>query len=301
VRLFDEYIVVDWSAKNSPATGQDSIWIARLDVHDTITLSNPSTRHEAAHAIDALIGGRGSRRTLLTVDASLGYPSGSAGWFGLDGDPAWSAMWQTIERELVDDERNRSNRFEVAGSLNRRGRHGGDAPFWGRHAATDVDGLTVTKPADFPVPEFRACDLLLRSSGARPASPWQLLGAGSVGSQSLTVIPRLERLRRRWGADVWPFTTGLRPPETAPGAVVVAEIWPTAFDIVLPIHWIRDAAQVDGVARRLANADEGGDLAEWFAPPVGDATNIEQEEGWILGVVPGSESRFWHPDLRSSN
>lgn len=299
--LFDEYVVVDWSAKNSPATGQDSVWIAHLDQQGAIALSNPPTRHAAAGAIDALLAGAASRRTLLVVDASLGYPVGSADWFGLDGDPAWSAMWHTLERELVDDDRNRSNRFEVAGSLNRRGRSGGDAPFWGRHATAEIHGLTVTKPAVFPIPEFRDCDTLLRSLGARPASPWQLLGAGSVGSQTLTLIPILERLRRRRVAQVWPFTTGLRPPDTRPGSVVIAEIWPTAFDLDLPIHWIRDAAQVDGVSRRLAEADESGDLAGWFAPSVSDPVVIEREEGWILGVMPGSGRESDRPDNGSAD
>jgi hypothetical protein len=197
-------------------------------------------------------------------------------------------MWQMLERELTDDDHNRSNRFEVAASMNRRGRNPEPAPFWGRPAAKDICGLTVTKPSSFPVAEFRVCDSLLRSKGARPASPWQLLGAGSVGSQSLTLIPILERLRHRRRTEVWPFSTGLRQPEAAPGSVVIAEIWPTAFDVEMPIHWVRDAAQVYGVAHQLAAADRSGRLASWFAPSVDDSEPIEREEGWILGVMPGS-------------
>ncbi len=283
--LFDRHIVVDWSARNAPATGKDSIWIAHVDLGGATTFSNPPTRHAAAREIESLVAGGPTRRTLLTVDVSLGYPSGSAEWFDLDGAPPWLAMWQMLEREIADDDRNRNNRFEVAAALNRRG---GDepAPFWGRHAANALDGLTVTKPASFPVAEFRACDVLLRSMGARPASPWQLLGAGTVGSQSLTLIPILERLRRTSRAEVWPFTTGLRPPDVESATVVIAEIWPTAFDVEMPIHWVRDAAQVHGVAHRLVAADQSGELASWFTPPVDDPTPIEDEEGWILGVVP---------------
>lgn len=281
--LFDRHIVVDWSARNAPTTGADSIWIAHRDERGTTTFSNPPTRHAAVRELEDLLTAGSGRRTLLAVDASLGYPSGSAAWFGLEGSPPWRAMWQTLERELVDDDRNRSNRFEVAADLNRRG---GDrpAPFWGRHAANEIVGLTVTKPASFPVDEYRTCDALLRSAGAHPASPWQLLGVGSVGSQSLTLIPVLERLRRRHGAEVWPLSTGLSVPEVGPGSVVIAEIWPTAFDVDLPIHWVRDAAQVYGVARRLADADREGALGSWFTPVVDDASPIEREEGWILGI-----------------
>mgnify|MGYP001818390670 CR=1 FL=1 len=296
--LFDRHVVVDWSARNAPTTGADSIWIAHRDAAGTTTFSNPATRHAAVGELDALLGDGSGARTLLTLDASFGYPSGSAAWFGLDASSPWRAMWETLEREIDDDERNRSNRFEVAASLNRRG-GGGPAPFWGRHATNEIAGLTVTKPADFPVPEFRACDELLRSTGARPASPWQLLGAGSVGSQSLTLIPLLERLRRRHGAEVWPFTTGLSVPEVGHGTTVIAEIWPTAFDVELPIHWVRDAAQVDGVARRLAEADRSGELASWFTPPVGDPASVVAEEGWILGVPAVLAPRSGSPAGRS--
>lgn len=284
--LFDRYVVVDWSARNSPATGKDSIWIAELDHRLATTCSNPPTRRQAEVQLSDTLQAKPARRTLLAVDTSLGYPAGSASWFGLEGAPPWRAMWAALEREIDDDDRNRNNRFDVAAGFNRLGdgHPGGSTPFWGRPAANDLDGLTIGKPRSFPVEEFRCCDRLLRSSGRRPASPWQLLGAGSVGSQSLTLIPILERLRSRIGAEVWPFTTGLEAPAPASGEVVIAEVWPTLFDVDLPVHWVRDAAQVHGVARSLAATDRAGALPSWFAPPVDDRRAVESEEGWILGV-----------------
>lgn len=283
MKLFDRYVVVDWSAKNSAATGKDSIWIADLGRRGVTTFSNPPTRRIADEQIRSLLDAGPADRTLLAVDVSLGFPGGSAARFGLEGDAPWRAMWTTLERGIVDDDRNRNNRFEVAAKLNRRTGHAG--PFWGRPGSNELDGLTVTKPPSFPDDEFRSCDRLLMSRGYRPASPWQLLGIGSVGSQSLTLIPILERLRRERRAHVWPFTTGLRPPVPERGGVVIAEIWPTLFPMVMPVHWIRDAAQVHGVARRLATADRAGELASWFTPAVDDAASVQLEEGWMLGVA----------------
>lgn len=111
------------------------------------------------------------------------------------------------------------------------------------------------------------------------------MGVGSVGSQTLTLLPILERLVSGGGVDVWPFTTGLRAPQVSPGTAVVAETWPTAFDVSSPVHWIRDAAQVHDVASALRSADVGGSLPQWFEP--GDVErsgrrDIESEEGWAL-------------------
>jgi hypothetical protein len=117
-------------------------------------------------------------------------------------------------------------------------------------------------------------------------SMWQLTGSGSVGSQSLTAIPVLQRLLDdpSLRVGVWPFTTGLVAPTVAPGGVVVAEVWPTAFDPVYPAGAVRDAAQVAHVVTRCAAADATGTLAGWFTPDVGgDAANVVDEEGWVLG------------------
>ena len=286
--LFDRYVVVDWSASGSPATGRDSIWIATVDAdgaHPDIRCSNPPTRRRAEDELAAATADR-SRRTLVAVDVSLGYPAGSAGWFGLEGDEPWRAMWCHLAGAVVDDDRNRNNRFEVAAALNRRGGAAGPAPgpFWGRPAQRPLDGLDARKPDRSPLPEFRRVEERLRSMGRRPASCWQLLGAGSVGGQSLTLIPVLWRLAVAVRAEVWPFTTGANTPMVPAGSVVVAETWPTGYDLELPIDRIRDEAQVEGVARRLCDADEIGALAAWFSPELRPADRhvVESEEGWVL-------------------
>jgi hypothetical protein len=294
-RLFDHYVAVDWSARSSPATGADSIWVAtseRVGEGDIgrLVLANPPTRRAAEALLGALLAERRAGRTLVGIDVALGYPVGTADALGVTdpiGEPPWRRMWSMLAAAVVDDHRNRNNRFEVAAALNRAA-GAGAGPFWGRPVATPIDGLEPTKPTTprgTTPTELRATELALRAVGRRPMSVWQLTGAGSVGSQTLTAIPVLERLVAAGGGrvGVWPFTTGLCVPVTQPGDVVVAEVWPTAFDPPVPPGTVRDAAQVCHVAVSLAAADADGRLREWFAPHHADAATVVAEEGWVLG------------------
>ena len=80
-RLFDAYIIVDWSAAAKPVTGANSIWVgirardARLKFQ--FSSANPKTRLEARRFIleiaQKLIA-RGDR-VLIGFDFALGYPS----------------------------------------------------------------------------------------------------------------------------------------------------------------------------------------------------------------------------------
>jgi precorrin-8X/cobalt-precorrin-8 methylmutase len=277
--VFDRYIVVDWSAAATPRTGADSIWVADLVAGARPTLTNPRTRRDAAAWLDAAFDRSGEQRILVGVDACLGYPRGTAAYFGLDGVP-WKAMWDAIASLSNDDDGNRNNRFEVAAHLNERGRVR-PGPFWGCVDDRSAPVLSRKKPAGFPVPEYRLVEARLRSASSAPKSVWQLLGAGSVGGQTLTLLPILRRLLDR--SEVWPFTTGLWAPEPT-SRIVVAEVWPSWFVREIPPGMVRDAAQVAGTAAALAAADAAGDLASWFSPSVDESEPVVREEGWILGV-----------------
>ena len=296
--LFDRYVVVDWSAASRPKQGTDSIWIATLD-DDARTaaegpdLANPSTRREAEAILRERCAAADSTRTLIAIDAPFGYPAGAAPHFEIEEEVAtsdWRAMWHLVSDGYEDDATNANNRFDVAGRLNRRG--GADeGPFWGRPSNREVAGLLPTKSRPFTrqVPEFRHCEGWLRSVGLRPMSCWQLMGVGSVGSQTLTLVPILERLLDGVDrVDVWPFTTGWRAPRLRRNGVALAETWPTAFPVADRIHWIRDASQVHDVAIEVRRADRSGELAGWFGPPAGLAADagvvdaVERAEGWAL-------------------
>ena len=110
----------------------------------------------------------------------------------------------------------------------------------------------------------------LRHVGARPASCWQLLGAGAVGGQTLLGLPMVHRLLAsdRGRVDVWPFTTGLRAPVVAAGTVVIAELWPSMLPPGVPtaedVGMVRDEAQVRAAADWLASAAAEGTIADLF-------------------------------------
>ncbi len=289
--LFDRIAVVDWSASASPKTGPDSIWIAVID-DGSCTLSNPRTRRAALGEMAALA--EPGRRTLIGVDFSLGYPTGTAELAGLVGVP-WAALWSHLGASITDDEQNRNNRFDVAQRLNdsmaarwqRPERPAG--PFWGCPPSKANASLTITKPnrAQGWPPEWRIVEQQLRSAGHRPFSCWQLLGAGAVGSQSLVGVAALERLRQILGRRlaVWPFDTGLDTPPVTD--LVVAEVWPSLWDVTVPIGVVKDAAQVEATARRLTQLDAGGELEALFRPRIdeGMESTVVDEEGWVLGVV----------------
>lgn len=283
--MFDRFVVVDWSANSTPKRGRDSIWIA-VNTGTRTSVSNPSTRAAAERCLAQLLAS--PARTLIGVDFSLGFPDGTAAALGLSG-PAWESTAHLLDELITDGDRNDNNRFEVASALNERITTTG-APFWGCPPSRAGDMLTVTKPASFaPLGEWRAVERVLREQGRHPFSSWQLLGAGAVGSQSLLGVPMIHRLAARFAdrVSIWPFTTGLRSPMVARGAVVIAEVWPSLLPLDMAEGMVRDEAQVIAVAEWLADLDATHRLADLFSPDIADmadAADIAHEEGWVLGV-----------------
>ena len=99
-RLFNAYVIVDWSAASKPTTGADSIWVGVLkrDVRFRMAFEshNPATRGEAEKLISGILDDRAKRseRTLLGVDFNLGFPRGLAAALKLPEEtPPWLAVW----------------------------------------------------------------------------------------------------------------------------------------------------------------------------------------------------------------
>lgn len=285
--MFDTFVMVDWCAASVPRTGPDSIWISWRSPQGE-RLDNPQTRHEAKLLLaDRLAAAHANgERVLVGFDFPFGYPAGFAARLGLDG-PFWRAVWDEIARLIEDDAHNRNNRFCVAATLNERlSRGGAGLPFWGCPAGAAGPFLARTRPAYADgLAERRLVDSWMK--GAQPC--WKLAYPGSVGSQALTGIPIVRTMRDdpRWAKNsrVWPFETGLAA--DADARIVFAEIWPSWWPVRSDFGPPKDRAQVSTVAAILAGRDQAGELASWFAPPIGGAQTrrVVAEEAWTLGVM----------------
>lgn len=306
--LFDAYLMVDWSASNSPKLGKDSIWSAAAEVPpDGVlterTLHNWPTRDACIQNLKErlLLWMRSGKRVLVGFDFPFGYPAGSANaLWGQSSDPPWLRTWNKLHALISDSPSNQTNRFDVASDMN-KSLGPGPGPFWGCPSTRQTANLSFLKShvaslggaADLR--EFRQTETALLKRGLHPRSVWQLHGNGSVGSQALTGIPRLVELLTddslRPNVQVWPFLTGFATPPSRrgrSGAVWLSEIWPGAFPVDLATHPTRDAAQMISVVQAIAAADRDGTLERMLlgtripAALRGDCT---AEEGWILGVA----------------
>ena len=291
--LFDSYVMVDWSGANAPRTGKDSIWVAILSSRQNrlrlAHLKNLSTRCEATLWLGnrlAALANRGDR-ILTGFDFPFGFPDGTTQALGLSGLP-WRQMWQLLSDKIEDDQHNRNSRFDVAEYLNQR-LTGEAFPFWGNVREEDRRyllrrGRRPHKPMDLA--EQRIVDQ--RAPGAQPV--WKLAGVGSVGSQTLTGIPKVWALRRdprlAFRTQIWPFETGLN--YSAAGQIIFAEVYPSLFPVKEIPGKPKDAAQVLAVVKFLAALDQRGTLESLFRGDIAlsetEKTVVEREEGWILGV-----------------
>lgn len=297
-RLFDRYLIVDWSANATPKTGADSIWYAQYGWSRgrlrRICLKNPATRVDALTEILRLCRRARARheRMLIGFDFPNGYPAGfSESAFGAKGYEAWRAVWTGLSALIEDAPNNANNRFVVAAALNQR-LSGAAYPFWGCPPGAESEYLSqrrTSPPArSHALPYRRICEAWV----PRAQPVWKLFTTGSVGSQSLMGIPvqlALLQAKELAGAiTVWPFETGLVPPRTGQCPLVLAEVYPSLFPCRVKGGEVKDAAQVAATARALARRDQAGQLAQDFTGPTRltptERQQIEQQEGWILGV-----------------
>ncbi len=298
-RLFDAYIVADWTAAETKKLGDNSLWIgvAKRDVRFRLYTEthNVATRAEGEALLNSLLAEHKKRgdRVLVGLDFNFGFPAGTAARLKLEGTP-WRALWKFLATNVVDKADNTNNRYQVAAKMNRLMTD--EAwPFWGAPAKQAQRWLTTTKPPQGTgdIREFRATEDAARKGRLQPKSVWQMHGAGAVGGQTLVGVPVVRRLLEKLGpsAAVWPFGTGWReltPADVEPLSALVVEVWPSMFDGKPAEGEYKDQAQVRSTAEALARMDDAGELGRAFAPPKGATAEliekVEQEEGWILGA-----------------
>jgi hypothetical protein len=299
-RLFDSYVMVDWSAASKPATGADSIWIGALTPDSRLKLSfkatNPPTRAKAIEELTELLNRclkRGDR-VLVGVDFPLGFPAGTSEALKLKGEP-WRGMRDFLLKEMKDKPDNSNNRFALAARMNRLISNG-PFPFWGCSKKDELTTLSIKKSREHgkgDIAEFRIVETIAaEAKKARPQPVWKIAYAGAIGGQAMTGIAAIERLREKFPAlKVWPFDMPLAkldPDGLADARVVVAEVLTALNSTNQQASEIRDEAQVRMLCEALAERDANGKLAAMFAGEarLTDAQKaaVTSEEGWILGI-----------------
>jgi precorrin-8X/cobalt-precorrin-8 methylmutase len=290
---------------------QDCIWIAHgPSTAGEPTTVSPSSRTDAEHLIRAQlqsIVAAKKGRVLLCADFGYGYPAGFASLISkaVSGEvPPWRIVWQYLKRYVQDDlgtkpgrqPTNRSNRFEVASAINAAvSSPASPGPFWCPFKPGSYACVPQKRPLPLICSNGNIDPLRITDRRAHSDTPFRLFGTGSVGSQVLTGIPRLESIRFdpefAGCSAVWPFETGWAPitgswiePELR---VVHAEIYPS---VQTPLSdTIKDRGQVRAMWYWARELDAKHLLVREFAIPPGitsgsqDDTVIRGEEGWILG------------------
>jgi len=291
-RLFQAYVMVDWSAAAKPATGPDSIWVGVLKRNVRFQMAfeshNPPTRAAAETLLNTVLDDlkRKSERALVGFDFPLGFPRGTAAALKLPGGP-WRALMEFAAKEVKDKPDNANNRFQVGAKMNRL-MTGEAFPFWGAPARDEQTTLSSKRPREHgpnDLPEFRLAEQALKG----PSSIWKLYYQGSVGGQALTGLPVVKRLHDKRNVKFWPFETGWAPLTSADIAnadAVFAETYPSMFATKPNAGEVKDQAQVRGACERFNALDEKGQLGALFGPAKDDPRReiVEREEGWILGA-----------------
>lgn len=291
-RLFDNYIMIDWSAASKPNTGSDSIWIGVLkrDVRLQLRFEhfNPPTRVQALEIISSQLAGFEKRgdKTLVGFDFAFGYPAGTAAALGLT--PNWHAIPDFLAKEFVDKTDNDNNRFQLASKMNRL-ISGKAAPFWGAPPKFVNSFLDSKKPIDFDkIPEMRIADI----DGKVSSSVFKLYAPGSVGSQTLTGIPYVMKLRSKFAnSRIWPFEIGLEAlaKDALDGIdIVFAETYPSMLKTKPLAGETKDLAQIRALAMHFAELDDIHKLGVAFGGKRKfsdeEISKITREEAYILGI-----------------
>jgi Protein of unknown function (DUF429) len=182
-------IAIDWSGSRELAAQRKHIWMA--DWNDgRVTLTNNRSRDETVHAVISSLEHGGE--IVVGFDFAFGFPD----WFthGM-GCASAVELWERVAQQGES-------------WLNRC-----STPFWGRPGKPC--------PSDHGEPSWLGRrwteEDVRQRTGHRPKSPFQIGGAGAVGTGSIRGMPILKTLREA-GFCIWPFHAACR--------ATVIEIYP---------------------------------------------------------------------------
>jgi hypothetical protein len=185
-------IAIDWSGDKSVGGQRRKIWIA--DWHNgVVTLTSGRTREETADYLIA--AARETPDMVVGLDFAFSYPA----WFVREqGSKSAPEFWEFVASGKGEEWLSTSNSF-----------------CWGRKGIRCPEGHRAPQWMG-----FRQTDREISLGGIQPKSPFQIGGAGAVGTGSLRGIPIIHRLRKE-GFSIWPFM--------APRFPVALEIYPRLF------------------------------------------------------------------------
>ena len=280
---FDAVIAVDWSATSGRTKPKENTIHAATATADGVGPARHfPTRYAVIEWLAAELSARAGRgeRVLAVFDVAFGWPAGAGRRLTGTGDPL--ALWDWMAGRLTDGPDGVNDRYAVAEEINRT--MPGDGPLWGRDRNhVHLGHISPTKPANPPFPQWRETERIMQRIGGlsgRPKSVWQLAYTGSVGSQTLTAMAALARLRHALGdrCAVWPFQSA----DAAP--VVLAEVYLAHADGAEGLFRAegepKDAGQVRAMSAGLFGVLSEGAPLFHDPPPPREAI----EEGWVLGI-----------------
>jgi hypothetical protein len=208
--LFDFYIMVDRSGgARRRGRRSDCIWIAHgpTEAAEPVT-DSPFSRTEAIRLIrSALLKEIASgHRVFLGFDFAYGYPVDFAAALqaatGMsDKDLPWLTVWHYLNQAIKDDEGSTpgGRPFEIANQINALLSSDPESagPFWCASPEAAYRYIPQKRP---PQPFQTAQGYLIKALRltdlrAKSGSPFRLFGTASVGSQSLTGIASVHKVR----------------------------------------------------------------------------------------------------------
>ena len=189
--MVEQVIAVDWSGQQEEEQQRENIWFCRVSAFGDIELDYGMTREEMFGWLLALKIKSGSM--LVGLDFAFSLPHA----FVKENGGTAEAFWH-----------------RVAHGDGERWIRECPPPFYGK--AGIPSSLSIKDRAG---PAFRRTDTFA-TPGIQPKSPFQLAGAGHVGTGSLRGIQLLPEFKRQ-GFQIWPFQ--------APGPYTLVEIYPRVF------------------------------------------------------------------------